>query len=257
MSQYPFTSALVTGASSGIGAEMARLLGEAGVPTVLVARRVDKLEALAERYDGFEVLEADLVTPEGQAATAERIGSADAPVDLVVNNAGFGTGGPFHENDIARLADEVELNVKALTVLSHAALTAMVPRRRGFVLNVSSVASFQASPGLGVYAATKAYVTSFSEALHAEVKPYGVHVTALCPGLTKTGFQEYSNTDRLESRIPDFAWTAVEQVAATGLADVASNRTISVPGVLYKTAVTASDILPRAVTRWVSGSITR
>jgi short-subunit dehydrogenase len=257
MSTYPFTSALVTGASSGIGAEMARVLGEAGVPTVLVARRADRLAEIADRYDGFEVLDADLLTPEGRAATAARVTSPTNPVDLVVNNAGFGTSGIFHELDADRLADEVELNVKALTALSHAALTAMVPRGRGYLLNVSSVAGFQASPGLGVYAATKAYVTSLTEALHSEVKASGVHVTALCPGLTKTEFQEHSNTDGLVSRVPGLAWTTVEQVASTGLRDVASNKTISVPGALYKVAVTSSDLLPRSITRFVSGSITR
>jgi len=257
MSTYPFTSALVTGASSGIGAELARLLGEAGVPTVLVARRGDRLREIADRYEGFEVLEADLGTSEGQAITAERIASDDQPIDLVVNNAGFGTSGVFHELDVDRLAGEVELNVKALTVLSHAALSAMVPRGRGYLMNVSSVASFQASPGLGVYAATKAYVTSLSEALHSEVKDAGVHVTALCPGLTKTEFQDHSNTTGVASRVPDLAWTTVEQGASTGLRDVASNKTISVPGALYKVAVTSSDLLPRSITRWVSGSITR
>jgi short-subunit dehydrogenase len=257
MASYPFTSALVTGASSGIGAEMARLLGEAGVPTVLVARRGDRLREIADRYDGFEVLEADLNTADGQQRCAGRIASDDAPVDLVVNNAGFGTSGMFHELEVDRLASEVELNVKALTVLSHAALATMVPRGRGYLLNVSSVASFQASPGLGVYAATKAYVTSLSEALHAEVKQYGVHVTALCPGLTRTEFQEHSNTTGLALKVPDLAWTTVEQVAATGLKDVASNKTLSVPGALYKVAVTGSDLLPRSITRWVSGSITR
>jgi short-subunit dehydrogenase len=257
MASAPFTSALVTGASSGIGAEMARLLGEAGVPTVLVARRADRLRDIAARYDGFDVLEADLLTSEGQQLTAERIVSTEAPIDLVVNNAGFGTSGVFHELDVERLAGEVELNVTALTVLSHAALGAMVPRGRGYLLNVSSVASFQASPGLGVYAATKAYVTSLTEAIHSEVKGTGVHVTALCPGLTKTEFQEHSNTDGLTSKVPGLAWTTVEQVAATGLRDVASNKTISVPGALYKVAVTGSDILPRSITRFVSGSITR
>lgn len=257
MATYPFTSALVTGASSGIGAEMARLLGIAGVPTVLVARRGDRLREIADRYDGFEVLEADLNTPDGQQRCAARIASEDAPVELVVNNAGFGTSGMFHELEVDRLAAEVELNVKALTVLSHAALATMVPRSRGYLLNVSSVASFQASPGLGVYAATKAYVTSLSEALHSEVKQHGVHVTALCPGLTRTEFQEHSNTTGLALKIPDLAWTTVEQVAATGLRDVASNKTLSVPGALYKVAVTGSDLLPRSITRWVSGSITR
>jgi short-subunit dehydrogenase len=257
MSTFPFTSALVTGASSGIGAEMARLLGEAGVPTVLVARRGDRLREIADRFDGFEVLEADLGTEEGQQLAVARISSESDPIDLVVNNAGFGTSGQFHELEIDRLAAEVELNVKALTVLSHAALVAMVPRGRGYLLNVSSVASFQASPGLGVYAATKAYVTSLSEALHAEVNSSGVHVTALCPGLTRTEFQDHSNSTGLASKVPGLAWTTVEQVAATGLHDVAANRTISVPGLLYKTAVTFSDIMPRSITRFISGSITR
>jgi hypothetical protein len=257
MGAYPFTSALVTGASSGIGAEMARLLGEAGVPTVLVARRGDRLREIAGRYEGFEALEADLTTSDGQAAVVERIASGDAPIDLVVNNAGFGTGGRFHELPIERLADEVELNVKALTILSHAALARMVPRGHGYLLNVSSVASFQGSPGLGVYAATKAYVTSFTEALHGDVSGTGVHVTALCPGLTPTEFQHDSNTGGIIERMPDFLLTSAAQVAATGLADVAKNKTISVPGAVYKGTVAMLGITPRAVTRWASGKVSR
>ncbi len=258
MNPYPFSSALVTGASSGIGAEMARLLGEAGVATVLVARRGDRLREIADRYDGFEVLEADLNTTDGQQRCAERIASTDAPIDLVVNNAGFGTSGVFHELDVDRLADEVELNVKALTVLSHAALATMVPRGRGYLLNVLSVASFQASPGTRrVRRDQGAMSPACLEALHSEVKSSGVHVTALCPGLTKTEFQEHSNTTGLASKVPDLAWTTVEQVASTGLNDVAANKTLSVPGALYKVAVTGSDLLPRSLTRWVSGSITR
>lgn len=247
---YPFTSALVTGASSGIGAELARLLGEAGVPTTLVARRGDRLREIAERYDGFEVLEADLITAAGRAATAARIASTDEPVELVVNNAGFGTGGTFHEADVERLEDEVELNVRALTVLGHAALTAMIPRRRGYLLNVSSIASFQAVPGLAVYAATKAYVTSLTEALHAEAKPHGVHVTALCPGLTRTEFIDISAMSAYERRVPSIAWSSAADVAADGLRDVAANRVISVPGAVNKGVVLASDLMPRAFTRW-------
>lgn len=257
MAEYPFTSALVTGASSGIGAEMARLLGEAGVPTVLVARRVDRLEEIASTHDGFEVLQADLGTPDGVAATAERIGSGTDPIDLVVNNAGFGTNGRFHEQDVERLGREIDLNVRALTVLSHAALTAMHLRGRGYLLNVSSVASFQSSAGLAVYAATKAYVTSLTEALHEEARGSGVHVTALCPGLTKTEFQEQSNTSGLEAQFPGFAWTSAEHVASTGLADVAANRALSVPGALYKGLTLTSDVTPRAITRRISGLLTR
>ena len=257
MAGYPFTSALVTGASSGIGAEMARLLGEAEIPTVLVARRGDRLREIADRYDGFEVLEADLGSAEGRASCAERITSEEQPVDLVVNNAGFGTSGVFHELDVERLEREIELNVSALTTLSHAALSVMVPRRHGFLLNVSSVAGFQAGPGLAVYSATKAYVTSLTEALHEEVRSSGVHVTALCPGLTKTEFQATSNTQSYSSTYPDFVWTSAESVAATGLADVAKNRTIAVPGTLYKGMVSAASITPRFITRRFSGMVGR
>ncbi|NND76119.1 MAG: SDR family NAD(P)-dependent oxidoreductase, partial [Ilumatobacter sp.] len=145
-----------------------------------------------------------------------------------------------------------ELNVAALTRLSHAALAAMVPRGRGWLLNVSSVASFQATPRLAVYAATKAYVTSLTEALHEEVRGTGVHVTALCPGLTKTEFQSNSNTEGYERDIPSIAWTSAEQVADEGLKDVASNRVISVPGLQYKALVAASTVTPPFVKRVLS-----
>lgn len=257
MSTYPFTSALVTGASSGIGEEVARLLGEAGVPTVVVARRRDRLEELAGRYEGFEVLAADLTTPEGVAAVVERVEDPDRPVDLVVNNAGFGTSGLFHTLDPDRLHDEIELNIAALTRLSRAALGVMVPRRRGFLLNVSSVASFQPGPRLAVYAATKAYVTSLSEALHEEVKGDGVHVTALCPGLTRTEFQSVSNTGAYQQQYPAFVWTSVEEVAAAGLRDVARGRALSVPGVLYKGLVATSQVTPNGVARLISSLVLR
>lgn len=254
---YPFSSALVTGASSGIGAVMAELLGAAGVPTVLVARRGERLHEIAARHDGAEVLIADLTTPEGQRTIAERIGSTAAPVDLVVNNAGFGTSGTFHELDVDRLADEIELNVAALTRLSHAALAAMVPRGRGYLLNVSSIAGFQAAPRLAVYAATKAYVTSFTESLHAETAGTGVKVTALCPGLTRTEFQQVSNTDHYADRFPGLVWTSAEQVARAGLDGVATGRTLVVPGMLYKGLVGASGVTPRRLVRRISGLVQR
>jgi short-subunit dehydrogenase len=183
----------------------------------------------------------------------DRIAQADSPIDLVVNNAGFGSGGQFHTLDADRLAAEIELNVTALTKISNAALAAMVPRGRGFLLNVSSVASFQPSPGLAVYAATKAYVTSLTEALHEEMRGTGVHVSALCPGLTKTEFQENSNTTGYEAKFPDVAWTSVESVAAAGLRGAARNKAIVVPGLLYKGLATTSDLLPRSVARRLSG----
>ena len=182
----------------------------------MVARRRERLDELAERHDGFEVVVADLTTDAGQRAVAGRISDPATPIDLVVNCAGFGTTGTFHELDPARLAREIELNVGALTRLSHAALASMVPRRRGWLLNVSSVAGFQAAPRLAVYAATKAYVTTLTEGLHEEVRGTGVHVTALCPGLTRTEFQQVSSPDGALERYPAALWMSAEDVARDG-----------------------------------------
>jgi uncharacterized protein len=252
---YPFTSALITGASSGIGEAMVRHLGEAGIPQVIVARRVDRLHELAAGYQEVEVLAADLTTADGVAKVARRI--TDTPIDLVVNNAGFGTSGEFHTLDPDRLDDEVALNVAALTRISRAALGVMVPRGRGFLLNVSSVASFQPAPKLAVYAATKAFVTSLTESLHEEVRGTGVHVTALCPGLTRTEFQSVSNSDSYTAQYPSMAWLSAADVAEAGLQDVAKGRALSVPGVLYKAMVAASGVTPRGLARRVASLVQR
>lgn len=254
---YPFTSALLTGASSGIGEAMAHLLGRAGVPTVLVARRTERLQELADRYPGCTVLTADLNDPADLEGVAARISDADAPIDLVVNNAGFGTSGMFHDLDAARLHDEIGLNIQALTRLSHAAMHTMVPRGRGYLLNVSSMASFQPAPKLAVYAATKAYVTNLSESLHEEARGTGVHVTALCPGLTKTEFQSVSNSEAYAESYPGFAWLEVDDVAAAGLRDVAKGRALSIPGTLYKGMSMVTGVTPRGVTRRLSSLVQR
>lgn len=257
MATYPFGTALVTGASSGIGEVMAAMLAEAGVPTVVVARRRDRLRALAGRFEGVEVLVADLGDPGGLEKVADRIADPQRPIDLVVNNAGFGTNGAFHELDPDRLDREIDVNVAALTRLSHAALAAMVPRRRGWLLNVSSIAGFQPAPRLAVYAATKAYVTSLTESLHEEARGHGVHVTVLCPGLTKTEFQSVSNTASYADRFPDLAWTSPEQVARTGLDAVVANRTIAVPGLQYQLVSAITNVSPRWLRRAVSSRVQR
>lgn len=254
---FPFTSALVTGASSGIGESMAELLAAEGIPTVVVARRVERLEELAQRFPSIEVLAADLGSPEGLAAVVARVEDAARPIDLVVNNAGFGTSGAFHELDAARLDAEVQLNIAALTRISRAALGAMMPRRRGFLLNVSSVVSFQPAPKLAVYAATKAYVTSLTESLHEEARGTGVHVTALCPGLTRTEFQSVSSSSDYAGQYPSFAWLEPEEVALGGLQDVAKGKALSVPGVLYKGMVTAAGVTPRGLARRLSSLVQR
>ena len=254
---YPFTSALVTGASSGIGEALVHRLGGAWIPQVVVARRVDRLESLAAQYPSVEVLAADLSTAKGVAAVVERILDPSRPIDLVVNNAGFGTSGDFHTLDPDRLGNEIGVNVAALTRISRAALGVMVPRGRGYLLNMSSIASFQPAPRLAVYAATKAYVTSLTESLHEEVRGTGVNVTALCPGLTHTEFQSVSSTESYTGQYPAFVWLSAADVAEAGLRDVAKGRALSIPGMIYKGMVTASSLTPRGLVRRISGMVQR
>jgi short-subunit dehydrogenase len=163
----------------------------------------------------------------------------------------------MHRIDADRLANEVKLNVIALTRLTHAAANAMRTRKHGYILNVSSSASFQASPGLAVYSATKAYVTSFTEGVAMELRSSGIKVTALCPGLTKTEFQQNSNTTGAAASFPAFAWTSVSMVAKAGLEGVAKGKVIVVPGALYKVLVAISNSVPRAVSRKITQLITK
>ena len=215
---------------------MVGLLAEAGVSTVAVARRDDRLQALADRFTDVEVLVADLATDDGQAPSSTASTDAERPIDLVVNNAGFGTSGAFHELDPDRLAERDRAQ-------RGGADTALARRAGGdgaawprLAAQRASVASFQPAPELAVYAATKAYVTSLSESLHEEARGTGVHVTALCPGLTRTEFQQVSNTAALQPRrFPAVAWTSVE----TGGAHRARRRrrrqgALACPALQYK-----------------------
>ena len=182
--------------------------------------------------------------------------SVDEPIDLLVNNAGFGSSGAFVDIDAERLDEEVGLNVAALTrSVARRARGDDPDAERGFLLNVSSVAGFQPAPTLAVYAATKAYVTSLSEALHEEVRGTGVKVTALCPGLTRTEFQEVSSSTKVTDRAPAFMWQTAEEVAATGLRDVAAGRALSIPGPMNKSLVMASGLTPRGMMRRMSGIV--
>lgn len=242
----------MTGASSGIGEAVVRELAAAGTPTVIVARRVDRLRGLAAELPGIEVLAADLLTDDGVAAVAARLTDAGRPIDLLVNNAGFGGNGTFVDDTEERAVDMVRCNVEALVRLTHAALGVMVPRRRGWVLQVSSVASFQAAPSAAVYGASKAFVTSFTEAVHEELRGTGVQMTALCPGLTRTEFFDASGS-QAAFQAPSPMWLTPEEVAKAGLRDVARGRALSVPGLPYKAMVTLSDLTPRGLVRRVAG----
>jgi hypothetical protein len=251
-SRAPWSSALVTGASSGIGEAIVRRLAAAGTPTVVVARRADRLGALAAELPGIEVLAADLLTKQGVDAVAERLTDTRRPIDLLVNNAGFGGNGSFADGSEQRAIDMVRCNVEALVRLSHASLRVMVPRGQGWILQVSSVAGFQAAPSAAVYGATKAFVTSFTEAVHQELRGTGVKMTALCPGLTRTEFFDAASVGAAEG-MPGVMWLSADEVAKAGLRDVARGRTLSVPGLPYKAMVTMSDLSPRSVVRRVAG----
>lgn len=240
--QHAYRTALVTGASSGIGESFARLLAGRGADLVIVARRAELLDGLArelvERYRvAVEVVAADLTDPAQRAEVEGRL-RAD-PVELLVNNAGYGAFGAFAELPLDDHLAQIELNVTALVRLTHAALPGMVERGRGGVLNVASMSGFAPSPGSATYGATKAYVASFSESLHAEVSGKGVHVTALCPGFTRT-----------EDDVPaNLLWLRRDDVARAGLDAVAAGRALCVPGMQYKAAMPALKLVPRPLLR--------
>ena len=246
--------ALVTGASSGLGEEFARQLAARGTDLVLVARRAERLEALADhlRASGrrVEVLPADLATDDGRRPVETRLADTAAPVDLLVNNAGFGAYGEVADMDPDRLQQMVEVNVVAVTRLARAALPGMVGRGRGGIINVASTAAFQPNPHGAVYGATKAYVLSWSQALHEEVAGHGVRVLALCPGVTPT---EYQQVAEVAVELPSVATTSAEQVVRAGLAAFARRRAVEVPGLVNRVTALASSTGPAALSRRVSG----
>ena len=255
----PHRSAVVTGASAGIGLAFAERLAREHYDLVLVARNRTRLEELAKRLQeergvGVEVLTADLSRADDLRRVEARIAD-DPTLDLVVNNAGFGTQGRFAELPIEREEEEVRLNVVALVRLTHAALRHMVPRGRGEIVNVSSLAGFHPGPGVATYAATKAFVTSFTESLHEELRETGVRVQALCPGFTRTEFQERAQID--VSRVPGFAWMAADEVVEASLQGLQRGDVIVVPGGLNKALQTGAALVPRSLARRIMGAATR
>ncbi|GAA4773409.1 hypothetical protein GCM10023200_02250 [Actinomycetospora chlora] len=241
-------TALVTGASSGIGAAFAEHLALAGHDLVLVARDARRLDAAGERLRarhgvGVEVLVADLATAAGRDRVTERL--TGAPVDLLVNNAGYATAGEFLETDPAALRANYEVNMAAVLELTAAVLPGMVARRRGDVVNVSSVAGFL--PGRGsVYSAGKTYVTALSRNLALTVGGDGVRVMALCPGFTRTEFHARLGQDR---QGPEWLWLDADRVVAEGMADLEAGKAVSVPGTVYKAIVGVTRVVPRALLR--------
>ncbi len=242
---------LVTGASAGLGEIFARQLAAEKKALVLVARRGDKLEALAAALrmaHGIEVFVevADLSVPGSVKKLMLRLMAQNLVVDCLINNAGFGLNGNFAELDGAKQSAMITLNCTALTELCHAVLPGMIARKSGSILNVASTAAFVAGPLMAVYYATKAYVLSFSEALHDEVKAQGIHVSALCPGPTATEF--FGAGEMSGSILAKMAGRA-DHVVADGLRALKSNKAFVVSGVFNKVMAQSTRITPRFITR--------
>ena len=240
--------ALVTGASAGLGTTFARVLAEDGYDLVLVARAEDRLKAQAASLPvEVEVLVADLTADAGCAAVAERISAEERPIELLVNNAGMGIYDPLGERDLASDETMLDLNVRAVLRLTYAAVPTMKARGHGRIVNVSSVAGFLPRGMGATYAASKAWVTSFSECMAQQLDGTGVTVTAICPGFIHTEFHQRAGLGR--ANVPDWMWVDADEVVRTGLADAERGRPISVPSARWKVITTALRGAPRPAVR--------
>lgn len=246
-------TALVTGATAGIGRTYARRLAAEGHDMVLVARDTERLEELADRLQTrhnvrVEILPADLSDAAQRAKVAERLSDASRPVDVLVNNAGFGTGGAFWDLAPEVLRQQLDVNVAAVLELTHAAVRTMRERGRGDVINVGSVAGFFTVSG-STYAATKAYVIAFSEGLATSLAGTGVRVMVLCPGFTRTEFHKRAGLEM--SKLPRAFWLQADQVVHESLADLRAGKAVSIPGAQYKALVAIGRLIPKKLQRMV------
>ena len=259
MSATPRPIALITGASAGIGREFAGQLAGVGYDLVLVARNAERLRAVADELQrqygvACEVLAADLARDDDTARVTARLDVGN--IDLLVNNAGFGTKGTLAR--ASRDGQEAMLRVHVLAVhrLAQAAVQSMVPRGRGAIITVSSVASYITSPGNVNYCASKAWQRIYIESLAREVAGKGVYVQALCPGFTHTEFHERGGMDK--SRYPSWIWLHAERVVAESIAALRRGRpVVVVPGLGYRLVVLAAHFLPRWISRWLGGRYRR
>lgn len=254
--------ALITGASGGIGLELARLCAKGGHDVILVARNRDKLDEIAKYLSGMysirvEVISADLTDPEAPQAIMGQAEKLGLGVDVLINNAGFGDWGLFGRAELKRQLDMVQVNITALTTLTRLALPRMVTQRRGRILNVASTAGFAPGPLMAVYYATKAYVVSFSEGISNELKGTGITVTALCPGPTRTNFaQEAGMVGSNLFKGPNVMDPA--PVALAGYTGMMRGRAIVIPGFGNKALIFGIRLSPRfairMITRWFQES---
>ncbi|MGH2967981.1 MAG: SDR family NAD(P)-dependent oxidoreductase, partial [Solirubrobacteraceae bacterium] len=243
---------LVTGASSGIGAELARVLAGRGLGLTLVARREERLRELADEIaerSGVraEVVAADVSAARGRKRLIAALEERGLAVEVLINNAGFGSGGPFTTLDAAREASMVRTNVEAVVALTGHYLPQMAERGRGAVLNVASLIAFQPVPFQATYGASKAFVLSFTDALHEEMRGTGVTVTAVCPGPVRTEFGAQGGFGGADERIPDPLWLSAGKVARDAVAALERGDRVSVPGPGNQLAALWGRHLPRSV----------
>lgn len=254
-------TALITGASSGIGACFAHHLARDGHDLILVARSADKLEALAVELRAahggvVDVLPADLAQASPGIALEARVAALGRQVDILVNNAGFGAAGAFHGLEVARQQEMIALNVSAVVDLAHAFLPGMVQRRQGAIINVASLAGFQPMPFMSVYAASKAFVLSFSEGLWAEYRDRGIRVLAVCPGPVDTPFFEAAG-DNLRAAVPAGLMKTADEIVLSSLRALAAGDSSVVPGFTGKLVAILPRLLPRKFLAWSTGRAMR
>ncbi len=254
-------TALVTGASAGLGDVFARTLASEGTNLVLVARNGDRLESLADELRRthaveVEVLAADLTAPVPRSWVELRLGDDERPIDLLVNNAGVGTFGRVKDLPVGCEDQEIQLNVVALMRLSATAATAMVSRGNGTIVNVGSVAAVAPSPGAATYAATKSFVLSYTESLHEELAGTGVGATVCLPGLTPTEFHERSG-ELPPAGVPSLLWLSPQQVVSATLDAAAAGKARVVPGGLYRALVGVTELTPSGLRRRASARARR
>jgi len=253
-------TALITGASSGLGEEFARQLARRKFDLVLTARRKERLETVADESrrlgaGNTMVIEADLSNQGTPAEIHQRVSDAGVTVDYLVNNAGFGTRGRFDRLPLARELEEVNLNVTALVALCRLFIPAMAERRRSIVINVASTAGFQPVPFMATYAATKAFVLSFSEALAEEFAEHGVNVMALCPGPTHTEFQAVAKVE--DSKMPRFAYMDAPTVVRQAIDAAERGKAVCITGAMNFMLAQSTRIAPRRLVAKIAGSMFR
>jgi uncharacterized protein len=249
----PTPVALITGASAGLGVDFARQLAAQGKRLVLVARRRDRLDALVAELGNARAIEMDLSEGHAVGRLMADLAANGEQVELLVNNAGFGLTGSFAGLDGKRQRQMIDLNCGGLTELAHAVLPGMIERKAGAILNVASTAAFQPGPGMAVYFATKAFVLSFSEALHEEVKRHGVIVSALCPGPTATEFGEVAGFGG--SNLLDKFAADSPSVVRAGLAGIEQGKAVIIPGLMNKSTAQAHRFFPRSWVRKAAGML--